>query len=331
MKNKIYLLFLTSVLTIISSCKLNNSNIWIDENIEKNIKSDISKLDQKILTAFINKDTSIIKELTPSEIYKKNESQISKLMEINLDFFDSSNYKIINQFHIKSMNTGTINHVMTGKSDISDYSIQYLSLNKETFISVIEPKQNLNSLLFVLIYGKYDKQWKLNSLKIGQYKLNNKNAPQLYEEAKKDFENLYLVDAANNIFLCEQVIEPAENIFSYNRKEEMKKLKNEISNKIKETYTFPITLDKIETRPKILNIYPKGMSEGFYPMIEYLTIINLKDTIKTKNENLLIQKNIREVFKGIDLNKKYIFYKALNEIPDGTKQIYSYGFVEEIK
>ena len=35
-------------------------------------------------------------------------------------------------------------------------------------------------------------------------------------------------------------------------------------------------------------------------------------------------------FKDIKNNNKYIIYKAMNEIPDGTKEIESYNFVQEI-
>ena len=93
---------------------------------------------------------------------------------------------------------------------------------------------------------------------------------------------------------------------------------------------MPLTLDKISSKPKVFRIYPEMGDEGFCPMVQYLTSLNLKDTISLKAENEKIKKEARTLFKGIDQDKKYIFFQAFNELPDGQKLVEHYGFIDQL-
>jgi hypothetical protein len=65
-------------------------------------------------------------------------------------------------------------------------------------------------------------------------------------------------------------------------------------------------------------------------MVEYLTSIDLNDTVRTKVENELIHQSIGHIFKGIDKDKRYLYYKAYNEMPNGTTPVPTYGFVKKL-
>ena len=90
-------------------------------------------------------------------------------------------------------------------------------------------------------------------------------------------------------------------------------------------------MNAIKTNPQIINIFPQGMQDGYFPMVEYLTNIDLKNTVSTKEENNLIHKSIGQVFKGLDKGKKFIFYKAYSQMPNGKTPVPTYGFVKELK
>jgi hypothetical protein len=100
------------------------------------------------------------------------------------------------------------------------------------------------------------------------------------------------------------------------------------------TYHFPITLMQIKTRPQILGITPKLITAkpqpGLFPVIKYRSAINIADTVALKAENLAIQKTIGTVFKRITDNNNYIFYDALNLLPDGKASPKYYAFVQRI-
>ena len=97
---------------------------------------------------------------------------------------------------------------------------------------------------------------------------------------------------------------------------------------MKEKYKFPMTLEDIDSKPKIFNIYPET-KHGFFPVIQYVSRINLNDTIALKMENEKIKNEIGSIFWGLDKNKKCIYYQAYDEIPDGIKLVHGYNFKDE--
>jgi len=66
-------------------------------------------------------------------------------------------------------------------------------------------------------------------------------------------------------------------------------------------------------------------------MIEYYSSISLGDTATLRLENDKINQEIGKVFKGIDKDKKFLFYKAYNELPNGKTPVKTYGFVKELQ
>lgn len=328
MKQLLILLILTTI--GLQSCNVGTSGTWKDENIEQSLKNEIKVLDEIVLEAVTTNNTTLIKTIMSDKLLEKSGSNLKQMIEQVYGVIKNKDYQILNQFHVKNSKTGISNTVMTGISGQDDYTIHYQALNEEMFISLIIPKNGLDEFLITNIYGKYPGGWKLNILQFGQYTVNGKTATQLYSDAKSQYEKKYLVDAANNMFLCSQVSNPANTFWQYQKEDEMKQFYETAMTDIKNEYTFPVTMDNIKTRPQIINISPQGMQEGYFPMVAYLTNIDLKDTISTKAENDLIHKSIGQVFNGLDKDKKLLFYKAYSEMPNGKTPVPTYGFVKEM-
>jgi len=232
---------------------------------------------------------------------------------------------------VKNSKTGISNTVVSGIGGQDDYVIHYKALNIEMFISIIILEKGRDKLSITNIYGKYPDGWKLNILQFGQYIIAGKTATQLYAEAKAYYEKEYLVDAANSMFLSSIVARPANAFWNYQNEDEMAEFSKTIISEINCQYTFPLTIDTIESKPRILKIHPERTQKGYLTMVEYLTHIDLNDTTLTKRENDKIHQSIGQIFKGLDKDKEYLLYKAFSEIPDGKKPVPTYGFIKEMK
>jgi hypothetical protein len=329
MRNILFLILALSML--FQSCKVGTSGSWIDENIPTELKNEINKLDKAVVKAVTDKNSDHLKANLSKVLIEKSGKDIDNLIEQIANVISNPNYQVLNQFYVKNTTTGVGNTVISGVGETNDYVIHYQALNKEMFISILIPQDSLDELIITNIYGKYPDGWKLNILQFGQYKINGRTAPELYLKAKSEYEKGYLIDAGNDMFLNSIVAKPANNFWQYQNEKEMKKFYETVMSEIKTKYVFPFTINEIKSAPKIVNIFPQGTRDGYFPMIEYLTNIDLHDTTKTKAENNLIHQSIGNIFEGIDKDKKFIFYKAFNEIPNGTKEVQTYGFVKELK
>lgn len=329
MKHIFFLIVITAF--GLQSCNVGTTGSWKDENIEQSLKNEIQSLDKKVFEAVTTNNSNLIKSIMSDKLLEKSGDNIDQLLEQASNMITTKDYKILNQFQAKNSTTGIGNTLLSGVSGLNDYVIHYQALNEEMFISLLIPKNGLDEFIVTNIYGKYPDGWKLNILQFGQYKVNGQTAPELYIKAKKEYESGYLMDAANNMFLSSRVANPANNFWQYQNEDEMKQFYETVMSEAKAKYKFPVTMDAIKTNPQIINIFPQGMQDGYFPMVEYLTNIDLKDTVSTKKENNLIHKSIGQAFKGLDKDKKFIFYKAYSQMPNGKTPVPTYGFVKELK
>ena len=329
MKKIIFFLLVISI--AFQCCKVGTTGSWKDENISTDLKNEINKLDKIVIKAVTEKNTDLLKTVLSEQLIEQSGNDLEQLLVKVGDVFSNPNFSTLNQFYAQNSTTGIGNTVVSGVGEINDYVIHYKALNKEMFISILKPQNSLDEYIITNIYGKYPDGWKLNILQFGQYKIDGKTAPELYLKAKSEYENGYLIDAGNNMFLSSVVATPANSFWQYQNEKEMEKFFETLMSEIKNKYSFPLTLSEIESKPQIVNIFSQPTIDGYFPMIEYLTNIDLNDTIKTKTENNQIHKSIGEIFKGIDKDKEFIFYKAFNQIPDGKTPVPTYGFVKELK
>ena len=158
MKQLMTLLILTTLL--FQGCNVGTSGTWKDENIDQNLKSEIETLDKKVLEAVTSNNSALIKTVMSEKLLEKSGDNIDQLIEQAGIVITSKDFRILNQFQVKNSTTGIGNTVMSGISGENDYIIHYQALNKEMFISLIIPNNELDEFVITNIYGKYPDGWK---------------------------------------------------------------------------------------------------------------------------------------------------------------------------
>ena len=322
-----------SICILIQGCKLNSNQTFKNDNIPGTIKREIVELDKQVIKAIKNNNTDLAKNIFSEKLIETaGKSKLDSIFKFTNGFLKDKEFEYKDQFYIENTTKNVSNTIFSGlaKSDF-DYTVHYLALNKKMFISMLLPKDTKDALLVTLIYGLYGNDWKLNIFQVGQYSIDGKTAIDYYNIAKRNFEKKNLIDAANTLLVGQQCLRPANQFLQYQKDKDFGDLQKQVMGEINLKYKFPIVVEKVATKPQIFNITPQSIDEGQFPMIQYFSQIDLKDTASLRKENLEIQKVIGDIFKGIDQNKKYLFYRACDEIPDGTfKYRKHYGFVQKI-
>jgi len=327
MIQKIVLLILT-VLTH-QSCNTGTSGTWKNDNIDKDKKEQIKIINDKLFKAVVSNDVAAVKALMSDKLLEKGTNDLDKIINKASTSFNSKGYRILDEYNVHNLTAGISNTLPSGISGDNDYVINYQALNKEMYVSLLLPTGLDNELLITAIYGNYDNQWKINILHFGQYSLFKKTAPDYYKLAKESYDKSFLIDAVNYIGLSKQCLRPVNHFFQYQKEKDINELYDEIMKEVNTKFTFPMTLDNVDTKPKVFRIFQEMIDEGFFPMVYYLTDINLKDTKALKVENEKVKKEVNTIFTGIDKDKKFVFYRAFNEIPNGKKLVEHYGFIDK--
>ena len=321
-----------------TSCNFGTSGTWKDESINKDIRDQIAALDNKLFNSIMTKNIPEVKNLLSPGLVSSAGSSIDTLINKVAGALSPAGYSIVNEFYVKNTAVDVSNTVFSGLgSDRNDYAVNYKALNKEMYVSVIKSKTNPTSALILAIYGRYGNEWKINILRVGEYSLLGKTAPDYYEDAVKLYKGGDILDAANKMLLANQLGAPGGDQMKYQNTDKMKDFYSRVFKTVNSTYKFPLTVSEVKTHPQIFYVYPQYIAEpdheGVYPALRYLSTIKLQDTVALKAENQELQKSIGKVFKGINQNNNVILYQAYNELPNNAnmRTIHHYGFVQKLK
>lgn len=310
------------------SCKVGTSGTFNNESIDKDIRTEIGQLNNKLFKALRGNDVAAVKGMMSDQLLEKAGGDIEKIVTAASASIGAKDYGILDEYYVKNTNTGIGNTVLSGISD-DDYSVHYLALNKEMYVSLLLPNDKKNELLITAIYGKYDNQWKINIIYLGQYSIRNKTALDFYKMAKESDSKSYLVDAVNYTSLAKQLLKPAGDYFQYQKEKEINDFYEKEMKEVNSKFVFPLTLQNISSKPKIFRIFPQVMSEGILPCVFYITGTDIKDTVALKTENEKVKVEVAKLFTGINKDKEAVLYRAFNDLPDGKKTVQNYGFVDK--
>lgn len=332
MKREILGFLTLTLLTVGCQVKLNNNKTFIDDNIPQRIVSEILPLEKRMIDAIQTGQSNSIDDLISDVLKEKREIKLDSIFKVVSGIVIDSKFKKLSNLYVENATDNVSNTIFSGLTSDYDYILHYKALTKNVFISLNTVKVNSNELLLTLIYGKVDNGWKVYHIQFGNYSMYNKTAIDFYKSAKTYDSLGYLVDAANQLFLAQQCIKPGNQLWQWQKESDIASLQNSIMKKINEKYQFPLIVNNIKTKPKLLRIYPETFNERYETMIIYQSLIDIKDTTHLKQENLELRKEIGNIFKGIDIGKEYLLYRALNELPKSPNEKFDfYGFVQEFK
>jgi hypothetical protein len=323
------ILLVIMAVSFLTGCNLGTLKMWKNGNIDSKKKEQIKALNDKLFAAITSNDVTSIRNLMSDKLLEKADGNLEQLIFQISASFQSDNYKILDEYNVHNSKANMNTTLPSGLSNDNDYRLKYVALNKETYVSLLLPTGLDNDLLITVIYGNYNNQWKINILQFGQYSLFGKNATQYYKLAKENYEKSHLIDAVNYIGLSQQCLKPAE-LFQYQIEKDINEFYEKVMKEINSKFTFPLTLDNINSKPKVFRIYPEMIDEGIYPMVFYLSEINLKDTVSLRIENEKVKMEVGKLFSGIDKDKKYVFYSVFNEFPNDNKIVERYGFIDKL-
>jgi hypothetical protein len=319
-----YCLFL---ITALLGC--NGAAFWKDENIASETKQEINKLNDQIIDGFIQGKQNLVLEVCSEKLKDKSKDDLLGLIMQVGNTLDKSHFKIKNQFQIKNTSEGALTQAMSGLSGDKDYIIKYQIESKESFITVGYFESDHSSLAFTTVYEKNGSKWELDILNIGQLTIDNKDAYDWYRIAKNNYDKGYLVDAANDIAILSQILQPAGKYWQYQKEQEMKSFIDRVMAEINNRYKFPLVLDHVSSKPEIFRIAPQPIDEGIFPFVLYTTKIDIGDTASLAKECDNVHERIGNTFPGLDKNNKYIFYRAYNKVPrDGDTTRY-FGMIRK--
>jgi hypothetical protein len=322
-------LFVILIVLIFQSCNFSTSKFRKDQSIDAATRGEIKKLNDKLFNGITTNNLTELKSLMLPALADKFGSDLDKSIK-QIGDLQIDNYSILDEYSNHASAAGIIITLSSGNNDDNDYFFTYGCPSKDSYVSLLLLNNIGNQFLLTAVYGKYPEGWKLNIFKLAQYSCFGKTAPDYFKMAQVSYKKSYLIDAVNDISLSNMLLRPAGDHLQFVNEKEIKDFEDSLMEDVNGRYQLPLTLTAIDSKPKIFRIFPQPIQEGFFPMVCYLTEINLKDTIALRLENKNIRKEVDSIFTGLDKDKRFIFYRAFNEMPAEHKTVNYHGFVDTL-
>ena len=269
-------------------------------------------------------------DIDDAELLCSKELLEEKRLKVKFDYVtrlrNEAEYTLLKDYYIVNKGGNNDDDILKA---IDNPEVNYQPLAKEMYLAFFIPKQKQNKIMLTLVYANYDIGWKVNEIAIGHYTQQGKTATQLFEIAKKDYAQGYLVNAINNIALAGNCLSGSNYLKAANR-EEIGQFTEMILKEANSKFTYPLKISSVKTNPAIISISSDAKEDKFVQYIYYLTRLKLTDTAAVRKENEQVQKQLPKIFPGIDKGKKTIFYSAMNQKPIVGKSIAHMDFEEKI-
>jgi hypothetical protein len=315
------------------SCRVGIRSTLKNDEINKNEREKIKTINDKFFKAIISNDVTTANQLMTGDALKNgNLGNFFDQASVSLNSFKTNRYTILDEYRIHNTTTGIVYTYSSDNSGNNDYRVSYNALTQDMYISLLLYPEFDSDLLATIIFGKYGDEWKIVHVELGQYSLFKKTVSDYYKLAKDSYDKSYFIDAVNNISISKKLLRPAAAFFQYQKETEINKFFDKVISEAKTKYPFPFTLENIDTKPKVFKIFPDIITNGTYkgadPTVCYLSNIDLKDTVALKTENEKVKKEVGRIFFGINHDKKFVFYRAFNELPDSNGNGKNYYFID---
>lgn len=245
--------------------------------------------------------------------------------KMKIDSFEiADEYYVVNKY----ITTDTITSDDKGAEA---HKLIYPGATEEMYMVFYTPKEKLpNKWMITMIYSEFDYGWKLAHMTVSPYTINSKNAQQLYQSALAEYKQGYLINAFNDARMAASCLHPTR-LWKYDNESEITKFFTKIQSETNSTFKVPMMFNKVKTRPGIIGFFNRTNNDGNFPIITYLTRINIKDTAAVHKENLEMRKYIGEMMPGVDKNKKFLFYQAYNTVPNFKTNTPSYEITQKLQ
>jgi hypothetical protein len=317
--------FLIIVIVLLQACESKQPGSWRNQEIKPQLREEIAQLNEQLIASITAQDKEKLKTLLSPKLQEKFSSQMPELIAQLKTVVENGRYDVLDEYHKLHIQQPESETLVSGNTKLNDYAFRFKADSPENYTSLLLFQNPGGQMLLACIYSKYEEGWKLNILKAGPYALNGKTAPELYEQAREKYAKRHYIDATNLLATAAEITKPGGKFWQYQVEAEMIALHQELLNIMQQEYPLPMKLNAVSSQPTIIRLHPQKVEEGIFPAIVYETSIDLNDTAALKKENEELHTVAARIFKGIDQEKEFLFYQAIDPKSGESK-----GFVKQL-
>ncbi len=293
---------------IFQSCTL-VPGVRKNEEIKSRKREEFHRLNAEVLEHLKAGDAEGLKPLQSKAAARQN---VSKLVDSISKQLTNSHYRLLDEYYVINKYADSDTILATGP-DVNRYGLKYPYVTFEEYFAYFLPKKSDNKYMLGLAYGKYKDGWKIINLSLAPYSIGGKTGPQLYQQARDDYDKTNYPGAAVAAAKAVLCMKPAP-YWEYPDKNDAYKFAKKLHDYFR-FFTLPMVLSMVSTGPMILSVGDKETPDGLCPLVTYMTHYDIKNTDAVRKENQEVNLQICRMLPGLAKHYQHISYSAYNQKP----------------
>ena len=313
MKKYTFLLFVIASLAL-QGCMYQQAESIANKDIDPKLREIIKAKNDSLFNALSNSSSKVLEKLGSPKFVKFMHSRLEGVIWPFRKGYLTTDYVVYDEFY-NHHSTVPDNSVIAAPQ--KGYTFTFQNQQKETYVSLLKcTYQDMEDYVVAVIYSNINGEWKIEEIKAGQLGIYGKTPNDLYNEAQQLNEKGFSIDAISHIDAANSFLDPLENMLKYDEDKRIRYYQKDWAEKLNSTVILPYELREIHSKPVIGGITSVKNTEGFYPLINYITIVPVQDTLALGREFERVKAETEKAFPQIDFKQKYIYYRAYNKDPE---------------
>lgn len=301
--------------------------------INEELRAEIKIKNDNLLSFIVANNAEEVTKLSSDLLINNDPEGFNGVIELASDLIQTRAYTILSEYYSKTSAADieiSIQSETGNKKDTNDFTIQYTSPNKESYISLLLSDASHGVRMITVIYSKYASEWKVDYLHFSNYSLYGQTATEYYYASQEAHINDQLLEAFTLMLLSQSCYQPAGEIFDYKIQAELDEYNEGLTNEVRLTLNLPMLVDQISTQPKIYDIALVPIAGYQYiPRVTYISQLDITDEDAIHNECDDLNKALDQVLPGFSWQFNQVLYRVFDKTPEDDVEVQTLNILKD--
>jgi hypothetical protein len=294
----------------------------VNTQIELKLRKEIDKIKNELFEGIKNKDYDKVSRLISPRLSEVKDFDLESYVNQVSPLLNKYDFMIKDQYlsTLKTFEKKTKSTIVPSLTDKSKFIINNLTFfGKESYNLFLKSTNPGWQYLIFISLSKFNGQWKINIIHLGDYSIRNLTAPKLYDLATKAKSKNRLSSCVVYSWGINKFLRPAPYLQYIDEQKYIKFIKSSVS-QMNEKFNFPFKIGDIT----IFSFKTETTdNQGLFPVILYLTDTDVKNPV-VREQAKKLKDEVLKKFYGLDHDFDYLVMRAYNEMPTDPKKTYHY-------
>lgn len=300
-----------------------------DDEIDLGLRKMLKQYNEQIIEGCYEKNPAKVLELTSKKFRQRFEEGLKQNIVTKGSVFDIDKFVLLNEFHCDGLMRGVHMDISSGSSGMHDYYLPVIPQSAEIYLTVGYFDTPEKQISLILLWMREKGKWRLNFIHAGTLMFCHKDVVDWFEETKLHLLKEEYCDAALKLMVVDKLLNKEQLPLIYLKEKEIKLQGKKMVSQIKEKLSFPDEINILASRPSVFQIFPNIRNDTLFPVVQYVSKIDAKDTISINKECDSLHRILGDLYKGIDKNHKSVIYQVFDKKPQTFGATPCYTFRKE--